>query len=394
MDSIKKKLTEQSTNTYSKSTQAEEDVSEMIQSSEMVVFTDADADGLASAGLIEYVFGDTLDICVIPAGPHRSVVWESTALDLITEHIRKDATVWILDTCFNEQDDWIVEKFKPLSEKARINLFDHHEWSDENRVEYIKQFCDYFEVDSLRDDAPEWEINGQIVSERCTAQMVYDYMVENQVEFPLFLKDRIKAVASGDLWLRNDETDTFMHPDTALVMDSVEYITKQSYHERRTKEWYGYKLWIDHLFKEAPLQQTELQNYADEFLSNITEQVDYLLNNREEFISTQKIGSINVIVIYGDIAPNYLAEELRQEGYDLVASIRPNGRVSFRGTDNFTKCNQIADSLGGGGHEKASGASLFSLFPENENEYSIDDYREEYGKQIREKLLKEISNFV
>lgn len=370
---------------YSKTDEASDDVDERVSRADMVVLTDGDADGIAAASLVDYVY-EGLDVEVIPVGPHRPVVWESTALDAIRHHGRDDMTVYFLDTCLSDSKSWAVEKLGKLPEETTVRFFDHHEWNNQGRLEFVEGNTSYCEIDT-EIESRTWEINGEKVNERCTTQMLFDYFTRNNVEFSEELEDRVKAIAAGDLWLRQDDGNggkEFIHEDAQLFMDSTEYITDRDLGERADEPWYGYREWAETFTGKANISETVIPTFAENFREQIDQLVDFVYDNSDEFLSVQKQGDMKLASIYCGTSPNEIATRLREDGFDGVAILRPNCRVSFRGTENFPVCDKIANELDGGGHKQASGGGLHDL---KDEEIDIEKYKENYAESLREDIL-------
>lgn len=377
------------TNQYPKSDEAVEDVDQRISNADMVVLTDGDADGIAAASLVDYVY-EGLNVEAIPVGPHRPMVWESQALDALKHHGRDDMTVYFLDTCLSDSKSWAVEKLGYLPDEMTVRFFDHHEWPNEERREFIESNTSHCEIDTEM-DGRTWTINGEEVDERCTTQMIYDYFVRNNIDFSDEIKDRVKAIAAGDLWLRQDDGEggkEFVHDKTSTLVDGLEYITDRNPEERAEEPWYGYQEWSNAFTENTEISETTIPALAESYRTQIDELVDFVYDNSEEFLSVKEVGDMKFASVYSDTSPNEIATRLRQDGFDGVAILRPSLRVSFRGTDNFQVCDKIANKLGGGGHKQASGAGLTDLRDERIDK---QDYKENYGEELRQEVLDVMS---
>lgn len=381
--SLRSDITNGTNTQYPKSEQAERDAENRISDADMVVLTDGDADGIAAASLVNYVYNG-LDVEIIPVGPHRPMLWEGQALDALRKHGRESMTVFFLDTCLADTPSWAVDKLGYLPDEMNVHFFDHHEWPDEGRREFVEGNTTYCEIDS-EVDSRTWEIGGEEVEERCTTQMVYDYFVDNEVDFPDTIENRVKAIAAGDLWLRKDTEEGFIHPQTATLIDSLEYVTDRKPSERSEEDWYGYKTWADSIVSDSQISETEIPGLAHDYRNRIDRIVDFVYDNSDQFMSVKEINGMKFASIYGDVPPNDIAERLRQDGFDGVAILRPNFRVSFRGTDQFAVCDKIATELGGGGHEQASGAGLNTL---TDGEMDETEYQNNHGEPLRSEVLE------
>jgi oligoribonuclease NrnB/cAMP/cGMP phosphodiesterase (DHH superfamily) len=354
----------------------------------MIVLTDADADGIFSAALVEYVFGDSLDVQVVPVGPHKPILRPGEAIDELAKYAKKNLTVWFLDTSLDSAEEWMISDLPQAAENTRIHFFDHHEWSNENRKEYVREHTEYFELDCL--ESKPWELPDEVIEERCTTQMVYDYFTASGIEFPDEIKHRVKGVNVGDLWIKNDDGE-FKHPLTQPLTDSVEFVTDINREHRLDEPWYGYKKLADaFLDTKTAITNSVIDELADKYHTKIQEKVDFVLQNSDELVTSETVNGITYTAVYANIAPNEISEILRENGSDVVAVVFPHLRVSFRGKENtFEKCHKIAEDLGGGGHKMASGAGLYDLNP-----YATDkEFQEDNGEKVRRKLITELQQY-
>lgn len=356
-----------------------------IRNSDMVVLTDGDADGIASAALIDDAF-EGLSVGIIPIGPHEKALYPNQSLNLLLEEGRDDMTVFILDVCLNEDANWKVEPLIEVSERFRVLLFDHHEWTNEERVSFVDEHTSHLELDGQ--ESTSWTYDGTEYTERCTVRMIYDYLVENGVQFDDELENRVNAVTAGDLWMK-DEDKNFIHPQTQLYLDSIEYITDIGMPHRHMEPWFGYEEWAEAFCDTTTsIVETDIAGYAFEYREMINERVNILFDT-DELLTQYTRDGLDIAFVYGDIPPNEVSEELREKGIDVVIVLFPWGKCSFRGTDNFAQCHQIASDLGGGGHGKAAGAPLDDINPYN----SDKEYNKNNGEKVHEILLDKISEY-
>lgn len=358
----------------------------VITNSDMVILTDGDADGIASAALVDTVF-ESLDVGMIPVGPHRRAVYPSKAMKMVAEHGREGMTVFFLDTCLGDDEEWMVAPLEQMGEKCRVMFFDHHEWTDDARVEYVEANTDYCEIDS-RMETP-WELDGEPMEERCTVKMVYDYFVSNGVSFDSKITDRVEAVTVGDLWLKNDSYE-FINEETQFVMDSLEYITDIEMADRYDEPWFGYREWADAFCEtETLLSETTLSDFATDYRTRIDARLEVMFEN-DGFVTRYDHEGLDVAMVYGDVPPNDPSTVLRRDGADVVFILFPWMRGSIRGTDAFDNCHLIAEDYDGGGHDKAAGFNLRDVSPYD----TKSDYYEDCGKQFHSLLLNKVSEYM
>lgn len=363
---------------------------ERIEDAQIVVFTDGDADGIASAAVVDYVF-DSMDVEIIPIGPHKPAIrYESKAFKTLNEYGREGMTVFVLDTSLGDTQTFnhIKKPLKEASEKFNLHIFDHHKWNNDEAVDYIREHSNTLEIDTRQDR--EWEHNGYTISDRSAAKMVYDYFVDNGVDFPEVISDRVKAVSVGDTWIRTDE-DTFVHTDAQMMLNSVEYITGRiPLEDRFTSEWWGYGEWAQEFISEDSLgSESVITAYGDAYNEIIEKELSFLKEN-DEFFSRETINGKDVAFIYGDISANDIAEHLRSEGVELTVVFYPSGSCSLRGSDSFTECDIVAESFEGGGHEQAAGARVYSQF----DEFSQDTHQSTHGERSINEMRSFLEDFI
>lgn len=363
------------------------DAEEKLADANVVILTDADADGIFAASLIEDTFSDTLSVEIVPVGPHRSILFLNQALSILNR-FNDDKSVWVLDTSADTFQDWQIEDIELTNQQHRIYYFDHHEWGNTDRIEYIDEHTTYFELDGNAQNP--WTLNGETFTERCTTQMIYDYLTANGVEFSETVEDRVKAVNAGDLWLK-DDNDEFKHPLTETLLDSVEYISSQDRHSRITEPYYGYKPLMKAFVSEMDITDSVLTKWADEYRTQLSNEVATVFENFDILGEVETINGVTYAAVYANIAPNAVVERLREEyDADACAILRPNGRASFRGSEGvYENCHTIAGDLNGGGHKMASGGSLDSLSPYDSQEELIEDNAE----QLRTRVIEEMEDY-
>lgn len=362
-----------------------EQLAKKIQGKDMIVLTDGDADGIYSAGLINYTFKDTFDIAIVPCGVHDSFIYLNDALRVLNQNLREGTTVWILDTCVNEFEDWKINNIEEAHEKFYIQYFDHHQWSNEDRIEYIREHTSHLELDCL--ESKTWEVNGETIEERPTVLMLYQYLQENGTEFNETLINRIKATAVGDVWITNDDNE-YVHNLTDTILYGTKYVTNTPRIERCEDEWYGYRPLIDVFFDtEKLLSDTEMQEYATKQKQAIEEKINYVFEREDSFVTTKTLDGITYTAIYGNLPSTETAKVAKDNGAEAVVILYPSVGAAFRGTEEvFEKCDTIAEQFGGGGHKMASGCSLKDINPYESTEAYVEDKGQKLQEQMIEKM--------
>lgn len=283
----------------------EPDVTESdLQEADIVVIADADADGLTATALVKAAHGNAT---LVPTEPRS---FES-ALSFVAEAIEEPEAIYILDLS--------PEAFEPISAALEqfidaadsVSWYDHHEWDDE-----VESAVESIGIDLEIGDSDE-------VS---TADVVLGaFDIEDET-----WTDLVAVVRDHDLWLREDPRSDDI-ADYAHWSRPAEFIETVSSH--------GAEL------PEAIMEDLEHRREEKQALIDIAV-------SRAEYRS---ISEYTVGITYGRCSQNEVAEAMRSAGSDVAVIIKPSGGISFRGTESFQRCHEVAAELGGGGHPKAAG---------------------------------------
>lgn len=365
-----------------------DELAEKIKDKDMIVLTDGDADGIYSAGIVNYVFNDTLDIGIVPCGVHDSFIYLNDALRVLNENLRENSTVWILDICVNEFEEWKINNLETANKKFNVRYFDHHEWSNEERISYIDQHTSHLELDCL--ESKSWTVGDTTVDERPTVLMMYQYFKDSGVEFNDELTDRIKATAVGDIWLTDDDNE-YIHPLTDTIIYGTKYITNKPRIERFEADWYGYKPLINAFFNtDISIEDSQLHTFAEEQQQSINEKIEYVFERKDTFMTEKTIDGITYTAIYGNLPSTETAKVAKDNGSEAVVILYPSLGAAFRGKENvFEECDTIAEEFGGGGHKMASGCSLEQINPYE----SVEEYIKDKGQRLQGEIIEKMQSF-
>lgn len=370
-------------------TECRERAISVINSADVLVLTDGDADGIASAALVNDVFTN-LSVQMIPVGPHGSAYkYTNTAIEDIVEHGRDGMSVFILDTCLDDSDKFGFYRtpLQNLGEKCSVYFFDHHEWSNGEPKRVIEQVSEHAEFESLDHS---WVYDGSVISSRATVKMLYDYFTRNGVSFSTMVRDRVFAVSIADTWEK--ESGSFIHNSSKMLSDSVQEITFHTpLSGRKSYSWWGYREWVNEfLTHEDALNSTDshISTFASRYQNRIQKELEFI-KTHNEYLCEETICGIKTGLVYGDISPNEVSEQLQSEGFDLVVTLRPNGGCSFRSSDSEPICSDIAAKFDGGGHKHSAGGHLFTI-----DSFNQDEYIESKGNSVQSVVIERIQNAV
>ena len=217
----------------------------------------------------------------------------------------------------------------------RFVWLDHHEWGDTEQ------------------QVSDMGVDVTINRDRAAAGMVHEYITDHGYETSDTVEETVELTEDHDLWQHDMET---------ITLGSQEKCISQAFSQMA---FYS----DTELFMEEILDiGGDFMEYEDELLRNdngegfIGEREDeharkiqYVVDN---LTTTKEIGGYTVAFSHGRGSPGQILEALiEQKGVDILIHTKPTYPVkaSIRSADTFHRCHEIADALGGGGHEQAAG---------------------------------------
>ncbi len=270
----------------------------------VVALADGDADGLTAAALVRAVHGE---VTLVPTEPRTF----GSALSFVAETIGEPEAVYILDLSIEAMEPVDAALTSIVSDSAQVVWHDHHEWDEE-----------VFEaVSSAGIDLVVGESD-----EVATADVTLEELDIEDAHW----HELVEVVRDHDLWLREDPRSDDL-ADYSHWSDPEEFIETVSDHGADLPE---------SVMEDLTRRREEKQALIDTAIS------------RAEYRS---IGEVTVGITYGRCSQNEVAEGMRSAGSDVAVVIKPSGGISFRGTESFQRCHEVAAELGGGGHPKAAG---------------------------------------
>ncbi|ACV46362.1 MULTISPECIES: DHH family phosphoesterase [Halomicrobium] len=282
----------------------EREAAEQMESTEVVVIADPDADGLACVALVREALGSG---SLVPAGPHEL----DEALEWAAEYVEADATLVICDLCPDSESD--IAALDDLTARVDdVRWYDHHQWNED-----LGAAVDDSGVDRTVGDSDE-----VCTADVALAQLEYDF------------DDRFAELAAvtrdHDLWIRDDERSDDL-ADLSYWIEPEEYI-------------------------EAVLEHgPDLSPEWHEFIEEKRVEKEALIEKAVERAQLRDVGEWTVGVTYGRCSQNEVAEALREQGADAAVIVKPAGSASIRGTETFERCHEVAAQVNGGGHPRAAG---------------------------------------
>ena len=299
------------------------------ESPNAIVLTHGDADGLTSAALLQDLHQNSAVVQTVSY--HGAYGYEEALQDLI-DTSAAPKMLYISD--FNPPDSTdatVPEALHTLMDErgTQVVWYDHHPWNDDVLAAYRNAG-----VDVVLD------------TDECTASLIRAEAAEHGYTLPDHLSELVTVTKDIDLWIRDDPRSPRLNVFASLVDYPAEYIQTVLEHgvdlpddidtrvdERITRNARLEKSAVDHA-KRYPIGENTVAAIAYTRAGRSSE-----IGN--ELTETPEFG-VNVAIV------------LRANGSAGVYS-HSDGQGDDPDPTVFARCNEIASTLGGGGHPTASG---------------------------------------
>jgi len=283
-----------------------QEVKDAAAGADAVVVTDTDADGLACAALIREKHPNA---ALVPSGPYNL----ADDLERVAEFAADGVSVYVCDLCPDEFGG-IADAVDVLGERAtELRWFDHHQWDDDV-------------ADAVR--AAGFDLVVGDSDAECTADVALRSL---DISFPEHLAALAAVTRDHDLWIKEDERSDDLADYARWADDEEAYIATVREH--------------------GP----DLPEDARELLATKRVEKEELIERAVDRSEYHDIGGYTVGVTYGRCSQNEVAEAMREAGADASVVVKPAGSASFRGTETFERCHEVAALVNGGGHPRAAG---------------------------------------
>lgn len=284
-----------------------------IKDADAIGVVDSDADGAACEVVLRDKFENP---SVIVANGSEYGIYLSHALRIISEEADDNTTVYVADLSPDSTFSAFLASLSAISPPVKI--YDHHDW-------------DWNALDSIKTVVEDININEEL----CAAQILQRNIHEKADDD---IKEFLDVTADHDLWIKEDERSDHLST-LSFRLSREDYINSAlKYGADMVKE--SEKL--RELYNESERKANERANIA-------TKKADWI-----------DINGTSVAITYFDCHQSRTGERLIQQGADLSVIIQPTLGVSFRSTEEFGMCSDLARSLGGGGHKDSAGASIYN----------------------------------
>jgi len=322
---------------YSDQTEArKERLSELkmkLSSASVVGIVDSDADGLASEVVLREKYGD--DTVVIQGRGNSYQISLGEALMLIRDHGSNVEKIIVSDISPGDTFSGFLGSLGYVSEKS-IEIYDHHEWSDEA----------YVSISALTNDIV-------VDHSSCSAKILQENILPDCRDE---LREFVLLTDDHDRWVKDDERSGDLST-LSFALDRDEYVS--------AAQEYGVGM-LDEYEEELNKQEELTQKKVEIVKENAT---------------WTEINGYTVAIGYGDCYQSDVGNDLIEEGADFVAIIQPRLKLSIRASDETPVAEKICSQFNGGGHDTAAGVTSFYHevnTPEGVNAY---DYTHENDGQ-------------
>lgn len=283
-----------------------EETQSAVADADIVVVTDADADGLACAAMIRTAHGDA---GLVPSGPHDL----ADDLERVLEYGDPE-TVYICDICPDTIEEIQSTLVAFTDQDIDVRWYDHHQWEDT-----IAKAVRAIGVDLVVGDSEE----------ECSADVTLRSLPEG---LPERFAELAAVTRDHDLWIKDDERSDDLADYAYWAEDPETYV--------ETVREHGVSLPPD---VRDLLEERRVRKHA-------------LIDRAVDRATLRTIGPWTVGITYGRCSANEVAEELRSaHGADASVIVKPAGAASIRGSADFERCHEVARQVNGGGHPRAAG---------------------------------------
>lgn len=300
------------TDRYEKRMERISELESEIPTADVVGVVDTDADGLACETVLQAKYDNPV---VIQANSSEYGIGLSHALSIVGENVTQDTPVIVADL----SPDTTYSAFKAgLAEiPSPVSVYDHHDWkwTAKTSIECVVE-------------------NLVIGDEKCAAQVLQEEIYPEASEQ---LQEFLEVTADHDLWHKEDARSD--HLSTLSFQ-----LSREEYVEAALE--YG---------ADMVVESKKLQGTYGESERKAQRRAELAVEKAEVF----KINSATVAITYFDCHQSRVGDKLLENGADLAVIIQPTLSVSFRSTEEFGQCSELARGLGGGGHPTAAGASIY-----------------------------------
>lgn len=310
-----------------------EDLESSIEESDAIGVVDTDADGLACEVVLRERFENPT---IIGVGSNDYGISYTHAMNIIAGQDTTDIPVVVADLSPDSNFSSFLASLEKVD--SPVYLYDHHDW-DWNEKTSVEAVVDELVVDE----------------DKCASQILqrneYPEASEKILEF-------LDVTADHDLWIKEDPRSDHLST-LSFCLSRDEYVEKA----RR----YG---------ADMVRESKRLEVLYEESEERSDRMADIAVDRAEWF---DNVCGATVAITYLSCHQSRVGDQLIENGADIAVIIKPTLSVSFRSNEEYNFCAELADGLGGGGHKKAAGASVYDLATSEGHEGSL--HFEELGEK-------------
>lgn len=295
-----------------------DELEEDIGQSDVVAIVDSDADGRACEAVIREKYDDAV---VIAANGSEYGISFTHALNIVSENVT-DTPVIVADLSPDSEFSSFLASVSKVD--SDVMVYDHHDWNWTAKT-------------SIENAVDELAIDEDLCAAQVLQRNIYPNASEDMKEF-------LQVTADHDLWLKEDDrsdhlsTLSFELPRREYVEYALEYGADMIENSDRLRK----------IYEESEKESEKMAKLAIEQSEVLT------------------VGDTKVAVTYFGCHQSRVGDMLIEDyEVDLAVIIQPTASVSFRSTEEFGRCSELARGLGGGGHNDAAGANVYNQFDFN-----------------------------
>lgn len=280
-----------------------------------------DLDGVSCGILAKIAFGSEVKVRYNSvSGLDREVEW-------FLENDDQETSLLITDLSVNEENEKRLESF--YQDGGKVQLLDHHKTA-------------------LHLNEHKW---GHVVVENekgkltSATSLLYEYLVDKQLMKPTkSIDDFVELVRQYDTWeWEKNKNNIAKRLNTLFFLVSMDEF--ESMMIQRLQE-------SDHFY---------FNEFEQKILEMEESKIERYIRRKKRQLVQKQVGSHFAGIVYAESYHSELGNELGKEypHLDYIVILNIGGkRMGFRTIHNHVDVSEVAGHFNGGGHEKASGATL------------------------------------
>lgn len=301
-----------------------------------------DLDGVSCGILAKLAFGNRVNV------RYNSIASLNREVEFFLENDVKDTTLIITDLSVNEDNEKRLEEFHQSG--GKVQLLDHHKSAESmNQYDWGKVIVE--------------DEEGTLTS---ATSLLYDYLVsEGLLEPSEIIADYVELVRQYDTWDwdRNNNIRA-KRLNTLFFLVSIEQFEQKMLERLQTGKVF------------------QFDEFEEQILDMEEEKIERYIRRKKREVFQTEVDGLFAGVVYAESYHSELGNELGKEfpHLDYIIIVNPGPkRIGFRTIHDQVDVSKVAGNYGGGGHEKASGATLTEIAYKQfvENTFQLQPLRED-----------------